>query len=97
MLSRFDISFMTNVTDGGTPDLGDMPTGGLLSDLANSIIDLSDELVAKKSTIEKSGPNSIYEFGTHLINVTEKMIQDINLIKYQILQMTSASTPNELK
>lgn len=97
MLSRFDISFLTNVTDGGTPDLGDMPTSGLLANLSDSLIDFSDALVENKAKIEQPGTNSIYEFGTHLIDVIEKMTQDLNLLRFQILQMTSTQIPDELK
>lgn len=49
---QYNITKLTNVTIGGSPDIGDAPTSGLLNTAINAIIDLSDAIVYHETMLE---------------------------------------------
>lgn len=75
----YDITRLTNVTDGGSPDLTEAPTSGKLATLIAQIITLSDEIVNMETFLEDPGANN-----TELFDVGYMIEDDINTIIKQL-------------
>ena len=85
----FDIKLLTDVTVGGTPDIGDEPTKGVLINLIEAIVDLSDELASSKTSIDTINTrNGSFYLGDEILDLVRGMIKVINTEKYKLQQMT---------
>ena len=84
MPTTFEISKLTNVTDGGSPDLGEEPTSGDLKDLIDEVVNLSDELVNNSSTITSLNADREFFLGNEIVEDVKIMIR---MLKDDILQL----------
>lgn len=94
----FDIKVLTNVEKGGTPDVGDVPTDGLLSNLIESITSLSDELALNKDIIEIIiERNGRFYLGNQIIDNTIALIKNINVLTYNLQKITYGDYHNSVR
>lgn len=103
----FKVQKFTNVTNGGTPGIGDLPTTGLLKDLITKIVNLSDTLALEKSKLDRLSdlkyPGKKEDFlAMELEQVLLYMMKLLDTYKYKIKQVNygnyhATEMPNELK
>lgn len=73
----YDITKLTNVTIGGSPDIGSAPTSGLLKIMIDSIISLSDSIVYHETLLEENKvstqDNLVIQIEDTIINTTKNI------------------------
>lgn len=88
-MSYFDIKLLTNVEDGGIPDIGDLPTAGLLATLIDSITSLSDELATNEDVIATIlDRNGRFYLGNQIIENIQQLIKNFNVMTYNLQKLT---------
>lgn len=96
-MSKYQISVLTNVTDGGDPDIEDQPTNGLIADTIIELIKLSDAIAENKEFIENP-PTLIPFFGNTLTAFFKSNIKNLKALRYSILaEIDPSEIPEELE
>jgi len=74
-ITPFSVTKITNVTDGGSPDIGDQPTAGKIKDLIDSLVDLSDEFATQKTSIEGINESQTFHLGEDIASDLEVILR----------------------